>query len=155
MISIMFVCHGNICRSPMAEFIMKDMVKKKGIANKFNISSKGISNEEEGNGIHRGTKDILIKNNIPYNIDKRSSKLDINDYYKYDYFIVMDSYNLRGINYIFNDIDNKVYKLLDFANINRDIDDPWYTGDFESTYKDVSLGCSKLLEYLIRKCNLI
>lgn len=150
----MFICHGNICRSPMAEFIMKDLITKKNLDNYFYITSKATSNEEYGNPIHYETKNILEKENIYYDKNKRASKVTKEDYNNYDYFIVMDDNNLKNISYIFNDTDNKVYKLLTFNSQNKDIEDPWYTGDFEKTYEDVTLGCTNFLEYLIKKYNL-
>ena len=150
----MFVCHGNICRSPMAEFVMKDFVQKKGLSNQFYISSKGTSDEEIGNSIHYGTRKILMREYIDFDVNKKASQLNKADYDKYDYFIVMDENNFRSIHSIFNDKRNKIYKLLDFVGLERDIKDPWYTGDFDTTYEDIKLGCTKLLEYLIQKYNL-
>lgn len=151
MIKIMFVCHGNICRSPMAEFIMKDLVNKRMMANKFIILSSATSYEEIGNPVHYGTKKILNSLHIDCS-NKRAVKLMPSDYDKFDYFIGMDDYNIKNMIKIFNgDKDNKVNKLLEFSNSNRSVADPWYTGDFETTYNDVLSGCNDFLEYLIKK----
>ena len=142
MIKICFVCHGNICRSPMAEFIMKDKVKKLHLENKFIIESKATSSEELGNDIHIGTKRKLDENNIPYT-RHYASKLQVDDYNNYDYFICMDENNIRNISYIFTDPNNKVFKLLP-----KDIADPWYTGNFEQTYNEISQGINYLIDNL-------
>ena len=159
MIKIMFVCHGNICRSTMAEFVMKDVVRKNGYENDFLISSSATSIEEIGNDTHWGTKKILDEMGIPYT--KRQAvqlkKCDYEsrrnwgcDYEKYDFIIGMDSANMKNINRIIGyDKDNKIHKLLSFAHIDRDVADPWYTRDFKTTYNDVELGCRKILDYVI------
>lgn len=140
MIKICFVCLGNICRSPMAEFIMKDKVKKLGIEDKFHIESRATSYEENGNDMYPPAKRMLDSKNIPYT--KHSSKrLEKEDYSKFDLFICMEDSNIRNIKYIFDDPDKKVIKLLD-----RNISDPWYTGDFVSTYNDLVEGIDKLIE---------
>ncbi len=144
MIKIMFVCHGNICRSTMAEFVMKDIVKKNGCENDFYISSSATSTEEIGNDTHYGTKRILDEMGIPYT-KRQAIQLRKTDYEKYDFIIGMDSANIRNIKRIIeNDNGDKVYKLLEFAGINKDVADPWYTGDFRTTYNDVLLGCKCL-----------
>lgn len=137
---ICFVCHGNICRSPMAEFILKDKVNKLGLKD-YVIVSRATSSEEIGNDIHRGTKRMLDLNKIPYT-KHSATRLCESDYDKYDYFICMDENNMRNIKYIFNN-DEKIIKLLD-----RDVKDPWYTGNFEETYNDIVLGIDKLLKML-------
>ena len=147
---ILFVCLGNICRSPMAEFVFKDIVNKAGLANNFTIDSAATSsyNERYKETIHIGTKRILDKYNIPYT-NRYSRALRKEDYEKYDLIIAMDESNINDIYYIFNDDkDNKISKLLEFANENRDISDPWYTGNFELTYSDIVKGCNALLEYI-------
>ncbi len=146
MIKIMFVCHGNICRSTMAEFVMKDIVKKNGIENDFFICSSATSTEEIGNDTHWGTKQILDKMGVQYT-KRKAVQLKKSDYEKYNYIIGMDNANIKNINRIIgNDKDNKVYKLLEFANVDRDVADPWYTRDFITTYNDVLLGCTSLYE---------
>lgn len=148
MIKIMFVCHGNICRSPMAEFVLKDMVKQKGIAEKFHIASSATSREEIGNPVHPGTKKKLAEYHIS-TAGKYAVQLTKQDYNNYDYLIAMDSYNIKNIMYIIgNDPENKVKKLLDFAD-GGDIADPWYTGNFDDTYRDILTGCEALLKFIL------
>ena len=147
----MFVCHGNICRSPMAEFVMKDLVLKRGIADNFIIESSATSSEEIGNPVHYGTKKILNALNIDCS-KKRAKRLTYKDYENYDYFIGMDEYNIINMKRLFlGDKENKVTKLLEYANIYRDVADPWYTGNFNATYDDVLKGCTALLEKLLKK----
>ena len=144
----MFVCHGNICRSPMAEFIMKDMVKRMGLENKFYINSMATSTEELGNPPHRGTVRKLNEVGIPV-IPHRATQISWNDYDKYDYIIGMDSWNMRNLDRMLKgDPDGKVHKLLTFAGSGRDIADPWYTGNFDDTYEDVVEGCEGFIDYL-------
>lgn len=146
MIKIMFICHGNICRSPMAEFILKDMVEKQGRANDFYIESSATSYEEIGNPVHYGTKGILDRLGISSK-GKRAVHLERSDYDKYDYLICMDSENVRNtLRIVGDDPEEKVYKLLEFAGLNSDVADPWYTGNFEDTYRDVVRGCRGLLQ---------
>lgn len=146
MIKILFICHGNICRSPMAEFIMKDMVRKAGRAADFHIASAATSTEEIGNGVHRGTREILSRHGIS-TAGKTAVQLRKSDYGNYDYLIGMDDWNIRNMKRILgNDADHKVYRLLEFAGTDRQIADPWYTGDFEATYQDVVAGCEGLLK---------
>ena len=151
MIKIMFICHGNICRSPMAEFILKDMVEKQGRAKDFTIASSATSYEEIGNPVHYGTKGVLDRLGISCK-GKRAVHLEKSDYDKYDYLICMDSANVRNALRIFgDDKDGKLYKLLDFADVDRDVADPWYTGNFEETYKEVVMGCRGLLKVIDKK----
>lgn len=146
---IMFVCHGNICRSPMAEFVMKKMVANRGLENQFVICSSATSTEEIGNDIHPGTRRALDKNGVPYS-RREAVQLDRRDYEKYDLFIGMDSANVRNMHRIFgSDPDGKIKKLLDYTNRPGDVADPWYTGDFSATWRDVNEGCEKLIEHLI------
>ena len=143
MIRIMFVCHGNICRSPMAEFIMKDLVKDS--RSDFYIASSATSREEIGNGVHYGTKKKLAEFGISCE-GKHAVQLTRADYDKYDYIVAMDTMNIRNIfRIIGNDPQKKVYKLLDFCG-GGDVADPWYTGDFDATYRDVLRGCKALLK---------
>lgn len=145
---ILFVCLGNICRSPMAEFVFKDLVKKNGMADEFIIDSAATSYEEAGNGIHHGTRRQLDKEHIEYD-DHRSRRITQKDYDYYDYIIGMEASNIRDIiRIVGNDNENKVCRLLDFSNNPRDIADPWYTGNFEITYHDVVEGCDALLKFL-------
>ena len=151
MIKVMFVCLGNICRSPMAEFVLKDMVNKKGLSNEFYIKSSATSYEEIGNDIYGGTRDKLIQKNIPFT-KRKVTRLTPEDYNKYDFIIGMEEANIRDIKRIVGeDKENKIYKLLDFSNNPRDIADPWYTGNFEVTYNDIVEGCHSFLESLDKK----
>ena len=148
MIEILFVCLGNICRSPMAEFVFRDMVKKEGLTDCIHIASAATSNEEIGNSVHYGTRDKLAKVGISV-AGKTAVQMKKSDYAKYDYIIGMDEWNMRNLNRMLKgDPDKKVYKFLTFAGSNRDIADPWYTGDFDETYRDVLEGCEGFIEYL-------
>lgn len=148
MIKVMFVCLGNICRSPMAEFVLKDMVKKQGLEKEFYIKSSATSSEEIGNDIHYGTRDKLIQKEIPFT-KRKAVKLRAEDYKKYNYIIGMEKSNVINIKRIVReDVDNKIYRLLDFSDTPRDIADPWYTGNFENTFKDIVEGCNGFLKYL-------
>ena len=141
MIKILFICHGNICRSPMAEYVMKDMVRKAGCEAEFEIASAATSREEIGNDIHRGTKAKLREQGIAF--EKRQARqVTKKDYEEFDYLILMDRENKRGLSRIISaDPYNKVHMLLGFAGKDRDIADPWYTGNFDETYEDVVAGC--------------
>ncbi len=151
MIKIMFVCHGNICRSPMAEFLFKDLVRKKGERDNFYIRSSATSMEEHGSPVHHGTRKILDRLGINCS-GKRAELLSRADYQNYDYFIGMDGRNIRNMERIFGgDKYNKIHLLLEFAGINRDVADPWWTGDFEQTYQDITLGINALYEHLKEK----
>ena len=149
MIKILFVCHGNICRSPMAEFVMKDMVKKKGIADNFEIASAATSTEELGNPVYPPARKKLQEEGLSCS-GKTSRQMTANDYGYYDYIIAMDRYNLRNMaKFIGNDPDGKVSLLLDYTDTPGDVADPWYTGDFQQTWEDVNMGCEGLLRTLI------
>ena len=148
MIKVMFVCLGNICRSPMAEFVLKDMVKKQGLEKEFYIKSSATSSEEIGNDIHYGTRDKLIQKEIPFT-KRKAVKLRAEDYKKYDYIIGMEKSNVINIKRIVGeDVDDKIYRLLDFLDTPRDIADPWYTGNFEITFNDIVEGCNGFLKCL-------
>ena len=150
MIRIMFVCLGNICRSPMAEFVLKDLVKKLNLESDFYISSSATSSEEIGNGVHYGTIRKLNQEKIPVE-DRVAKKLKKEDYDKYDYIIGMEKSNIINIlRIIGNKKKQKVYRLLDFTNNPRDIADPWYTGNFDKAYEEILEGCKAL----IKKINL-
>lgn len=144
--SILFVCLGNICRSPMAEFIMKHIVTENGLSDSFIISSAATSAEEQGNGMHYGTRRVLTDKGIPFT-QHYARRLTENDYDKYDYIIGMDRNNIRDMTAFFGgDPKNKISLLLSFAGENRSVADPWYTGDFEKTYDDILLGCKALYQ---------
>ena len=148
---IMFVCHGNICRSPMAEFIFKKMVKEKGKESEYYIKSSATSYEELSNPVHPGTRRILNKMGIDCS-GKYAEKLVKADYNKYDHFICMDERNLRNMLYIFNeDNENKCKKLLDFTDKKGDVADPYWTGDFNATLFDIEEGLTGLYEFLEKK----
>ena len=149
MIKILFVCLGNICRSPMAEFIMKELVEEKGMADKFYIESAATSAEELGNPVYPPARRVLQKRGIDCS-GKYARKITADDYEKFDYIICMDSNNLRYLQRFFPD-DNgkKISKLMSWAGLADDVADPWYTGDFNATEKDVLLGCGKLLEQIL------
>ena len=148
MIKVMFVCLGNICRSPMAEFVLKDMVKKQGLEKEFYIKSSATSSEEIGNDIHYGTRDKLIQKEIPFT-KRKAVKLRAEDYKKYDYIIGMEKSNVINIKRIVGeDVDDKIYRLLDFSDTPRDIADPWYTGNCEITFNDIVEGCNGFLKCL-------
>ncbi len=151
MIRIMFVCYGNICRSPMAEFMMKKLVKEKGKEKDFYIASSATSTEELGNPVHRGTRAVLDKHGISY-AGKYSVRLRADDYNKYDYFIGMDENNRSTMKRMLGgDPDGKVSLLLDYTSSPRDVADPWWTGDFRATEFDVMSGTKALYEFLTEK----
>lgn len=146
--NILFICHGNICRSPMAEFVMKDLVEKCGKSDDFLIESRATSTEEIGNPVHQGTRRKLAEHGISCS-GKRAVQLRKSDYEKYDLLICMDDWNVRNtLRIIVSDPQNKVRKLLSFAGESGDIADPWYTGNFDETYDNVLRGCTALLEKL-------
>ena len=148
MIKILFICHGNICRSTMAQSVFADMVKKRHIEDDFIIESAATSREEIGNPPHHGTVNKLRQVGIPV-VPHRAIQMTSEDYEKYDYLIGMDSANIRNMNRICGgDAKGKIYKLLTFAGRGDDVADPWYTGDFDATYRDVVEGLTAFLEYL-------
>ena len=154
MIKVLFICHGNICRSPMAEFVLKGMTEKRGIADQFQIASAATSTEEIGNPVHYGTRNKLKQYGIS-TAGKYAVQLTKKDYQKYDYILGMDQWNIRNISRIVRtDPEQKVHLLLDYTNDPRDIADPWYTGNFDRTYDDIVEGCTAFLAYL-SKNNLI
>ena len=143
---ILFVCHGNICRSPMAEFVMRDMISKQKL--NISVASAATSYEEIGNGVHLGTRAKLAEHGISTE-GKYAVRMTKEDYDSHDYIIGMDTMNIRNILRITGgDPDGKVHTLLSFAGSDRDIADPWYTGDFDKTYEDVVMGCKALLSHI-------
>ncbi len=148
MIKVLFICHGNICRSPMAEFIMKHLVAKRGLASDFYIASAATSTEEIGSRVHHGTAAVLDRLGIDYS-EKRARQMTKKDYQDYDMIIGMDEWNMRNMNRIAGgDPEGKLHLLLDFTDRPGDVADPWYTRNFEVTYRDVMDGCEGLLDYL-------
>lgn len=148
MTRILFICHGNICRSPMAEFVMKDMVRKAGVEGQFEISSAATSREEIGNPVYPPVCRLLAGHDIDCT-RKTARQLQNRDYDDFDYLIGMDSANLRNMHRICGgDYHGKMSRLLDWCGHRGDIADPWYTGDFEQTWRDVEAGCRGLLEQL-------
>ncbi|MBQ7125844.1 low molecular weight phosphotyrosine protein phosphatase [bacterium] len=148
MIKVLFVCLGNICRSPMAQIILQNMVNDLGLENNFEIESAATEgyNEMCHAGIHRGTKEILRRKGIFFE-EHYSKKIRKSDYEYYDYILAMDSENIKDIEHIVGmDKDNKVFRLLDFTGTPRNIRDPWYTGNFDETYDDVTEGCAAFLK---------
>lgn len=147
MIKILFICHGNICRSPMAEFVMKEMVKEAGSEEQFYIASAATSTEELGNPVHYGTVRKLREYGISTE-GKYAVQLKKSDYDRYDLLIGMEQRNIRNMLRILgSDPQHKVCRLLDFSSHPRDIADPWYTGNFDKTYEDIKEGCEALLQY--------
>lgn len=150
MIKIVFVCFGNICRSPMAEFVMKALVNEAGLAKKVVVESSGCY-PQVGTPISRGTCSMLTKYKIPFE-QRGSRQLQRGDYKKFDYLIGLDRENVSDMEYICGgDPDKKIFLLLDFAGEHRSVDDPWYTDDYETTYEDVLKGCSGLLSEIQRR----
>lgn len=155
MIKILFVCHGNICRSPMAEFVLRDMLQKQGIADQFIIASAATSTEEIGNPVHSGTRRKLKEFGISTE-GKTAVQLKKKDYMYYDYLLGMDKRNIQNIlRIVGEDQGSKVHLLLEYARNTRDIADPWYTGDFNQTYDDIKEGCEGFLTYLIENHKII
>lgn len=156
-IKVLFICHGNICRSTMAESVFTHMVNQLGLIQQFEIDSAATSREEIGNPPHYGTVDKLHKEGIPL-VPHRARQMTRDDYLYYDYLIGMDSANIRNMTRIAGGTDSqgKIYKMLSFAGYEenhklteaRDVADPWYTGDFDATYRDVVAGCEGLLQYI-------
>ena len=151
MIRVLFICHGNICRSTMAQFVFQNMVNKKGLTQQFHINSAATSREEIGSSPHYGTVQKMREEGIPI-LPHRAVQMTKRDYQEYDYLLGMDQWNIRNMLRIAGgDPDGKIRKLLDFGEHPRDIADPWYTGNFDRTYEDVTEGCKALLEFLERE----
>ena len=145
---ILFVCHGNICRSPMAEFILKDLVEKAGIADNFEIASAATSTEEIGNDIYPPAKHILSQKGIKFE-SRQARQITRKDYDYYDFIIAMDENNLRNLRRMLgDDTKHKISLMMSYAGKHRDVADPWYTGDFETTYRDLIEGCEGFLRWL-------
>ena len=154
MIKVLFVCHGNICRSPMAEFIMKKLVNEVGIADKFDIASAATSSEELGNPVYPPARRKLAEHGIGCD-GKTARRITAADYAKYDLLIGMDNANMRNMNRAFGgDSEGKLKMLMDYTSRPGEVSDPWYTGDFERAYRDIDEGCRELLADLRAKFNI-
>ena len=148
MIKVLFICHGNICRSPMAEYLFRDMVQKKGLSDCFHIASAATSREEIGNGVYPPAKRKLASVGISCTMH-HARQVTKADYDAYDYLLVAERYNIPNLmRQIKEDPENKVHRLLDFCDRPRDIADPWYTGDFDITYNDIMEGLEAFLIHL-------
>ena len=147
-VRILFVCHGNICRSPMAEFVLRDMVRKRGSEDGFHIESAATTDEEVGNPVHHGTVRRLAREGISCD-GKHARRITRADYGAFDVIIGMDEENMRDMMRAWShDPEGKVHKMMEFAGMDRDVADPWYTGDFEATFDDIHDGCVGLLGWL-------
>lgn len=143
---ILFVCHGNICRSPMAEFVFRKMVKDCGREDDFYIESAAVSDEEYGNPIYPPARRCMSQHGIPFDTSKTARTMTRRDYEAFDLIIIMDGSNRRWLRHIIGeDTQDKVRMMMSFVGENRDVADPWYTGDFERTYQDVTRACKSLL----------
>lgn len=143
---ILFVCHGNICRSPMAEFMMKDLVARKGLSGRYHIESAAVSAEETGHPLYPPARRCLSQHGVPFDLNRGARRMVPADYDRFDIIVCMDASNLRRIRHIIPaDPEGKIGLALACAGIQRDVADPWYTGDFEATYRDLSLVCEALL----------
>lgn len=151
MTKILFICHGNICRSPMAEYVFRDLAEKRGVSERFSAASRATSTEEIGNPVHRGTAKKLAEHGISA-AGHRAVQLKKSDYGEYDLLLCMDGANVRStLRIVGADGEGKVRRLLEYAGEDGDIADPWYTGNFDETYDDVLRGCTALLERLCGK----
>ena len=151
MIKVLFICHGNICRSTMAEFVFKKMTADLGLADEFCIQSAATSREEIGNPIHSGTQKVLRRHGVPFD-GHRAVQITQADYVKFDYILTMDKQNITNALRIFGgDPLGKVRRLLSYTEAERDIADPWYSGNFDITYDDIVNGCRGFLVYLREK----
>ena len=150
MVNILFVCHGNICRSTMAEFAMKQLVREAGLVDKILVESKALHRDEIGSDTHRGTREVLRTHNIPFS-KRRATLMTAADYSAFDLIIGMDTENMNDLDRLTGgDPDGKVRRLLSYIGEERDVADPWYTGNFDITYRDVDAGCRALPQELTK-----
>ncbi len=148
--SILFICHGNICRSPMAEFVMRHLVKEAGMETDFHIESAATSTEEIGNSVYPPARRKLAEHGIGC-LGKTARQMTRSDYDRYDLLVGMDAWNIRNMNRICGgDPDGKIVMLMDYTDRPGDVADPWYTGDFEATWRDVQEGCQGLLDSIAK-----
>lgn len=153
-IHVQFVCHGNICRSTMAEFIFKELVNKSALTEQFKIDSTATSREEIGNDTHPGTKTKLRDMNIPFT-PRQARQITKTDYASADYIIIMDENNRRNLERLLGpDTEHKIHKMLSFIGETRDVKDPWYTGNFDETYNDIAPSCEALLRQIKQEYNI-
>lgn len=146
MVKILYICHGNICRSPMAEFILKALVRSRGLENEYFIESAAVSDEETGNPIYPPAKRCLTQHGVHFDNSKTARKITPADYARFDRIICMDASNLRLIRRIIpSDPDGKIHLMMSYTGRSRDVADPWYTGDFETTFQDILEGCEAML----------
>ncbi len=143
--NVLFVCHGNICRSPMAEFILKALVKEQGREGDFYVESAAVSTEEIGNPVYPPAKRCLSRHGVWFDPEKRARQVTRGDYDRFDRIICMDASNLRLIRRIIpEDPEEKIRLMMSYTGVGRDVADPWYTGDFEATYQDLLAGCEAI-----------
>jgi protein-tyrosine phosphatase len=148
MTKILFICHGNICRSAMCEFIMRDMVEKLGLSDRIEVASAATSREEIGNDMYPPAKRKLDKEHIPYT-HRQARQVTTSDYDRYDLILCMEQYNIRNLKRIIpDDPEHKIHLLLDYTDNPRDISDPWYSDDFDTAYDDIVTGCKGLMNHL-------
>ena len=151
---ILFICHGNICRSPMAEFIFKDLLRSRGLEDRFYIESAAVSTEEIGNSISPPAKRCLNAHGIPFDKNKTARQITRADYDRFDLIIYMDRMNLRWLRHIIpDDPQNKVKLMMSYTGRDRDVADPWYTGDFETTFRDIMEASRMLLKRYYMRIN--
>ena len=145
MIKILFVCHGNICRSPMAEYILKALLRARGLEDRYYVESAAVSTEEIGNPIYPPARRCLSQHGVPFDV-RQARQITRADYERFDRIICMDASNLRMLRYIIpDDPQGKVHLMMSYTGRSRDVADPWYTGDFETTFQDILTACEAML----------
>ena len=145
MIKVLFVCHGNICRSPMAEYILKALLRARGLEDRYYVESAAVSTEEIGNPIYPPARRCLSQHGIPFDV-RQARQITRADYERFDRIICMDASNLRMLRYIIpDDPQGKVHLMMSYTGRSRDVADPWYTGDFETTFQDILTACEAML----------